>query len=476
VNLKKYIPSAFSAHGIFASVSLVFGFSFIAIVPPLWGIDEIAHFARSYQVSTGGLLPHQNEDKSYGGVLPVNLIDLNNYVYGDLINNKATGSIFSRTDVDSGAVYRNILSVGFADKDKEYAFPGSAAYSPVAYAPPAIGIFIAEIFSGTIGESIFLARTFSLLCYIALVGTAIWMLRATRLKWVVFLIGLMPMSLFQASIVNADGLMIGLALLFMAVFLNLITSKADISYLKSKISVLIIIGALIPLVKVNYIFLSAILFLLPSNIFKNKKYEWSIKIAGIGIAGVITAIWLAIARNVSASIGNLRPDGAVVDVKGQLFNILGNPVEFVEVTLRTLVMYGDQYPQQITGMMGWNLIAIPLTSCILLSFTIFLAIIYALRDLALHRTRLLLAGLISLIGVLGIFGVLYLTFTPVGKGVVDGIQGRYFIPFLMPIALGLLIYLPVKVDMTQRQATTIFSLISIFVLAIATAYYSIATH
>ena len=72
--------------------------------------------------------------------------------------------------------------------------------------------------------------------------------------------------------------------------------------------------------------------------------------------------------------------------------------------------------------------------------------------------------IVLLLGILliaaGVFGALYFAWTPYAYSYVEGVQGRYFIPLLVP----LVIVLAFKVKNIKLECTTVYSLITIISL------------
>lgn len=61
---------------------------------------------------------------------------------------------------------------------------------------------------------------------------------------------------------------------------------------------------------------------------------------------------------------------------------------------------------------------------------------------------------------------LYITFTPVGKLSIDGVQGRYFAPLVLPLLL-LFQTNKIKCDFSKEQLNSIAVLSSFFVLSVS---------
>jgi uncharacterized membrane protein len=81
-----------------------------------------------------------------------------------------------------------------------------------------------------------------------------------------------------------------------------------------------------------------------------------------------------------------------------------------------------------------------------------------------------------ILGILGVFGALYISFNPVGRSVVDGIQGRYFIPLAIPGVLAVATFIPIEVRIKDKAVPYIFSSISAICLVVSVIYYYLVTY
>ena len=91
----------------------------------------------------------------------------------------------------------------------------------------------------------------------------------------------------------------------------------------------------------------------------------------------------------------------------------------------------------------------------------FVASLYADKIKLRYGLLFLTVGILSAISVIIL---LYLTFNPVGQSIVIGVQGRYFIPCLIFIAIGLPLLLRMKIVMSDRYAKILFTSIATIVL------------
>lgn len=97
------------------------------------------------------------------------------------------------------------------------------------------------------------------------------------------------------------------------------------------------------------------------------------------------------------------------------------------------------------------------------------------------KKQIVVIAALLVAGCLAVFGTLYLTYSRVRFPVVEGVQGRYFIPFLPLLAVlgGLILEkLGVKVDVTKKTGFKISASLAVLVtvsLTFAAAKYYLIT-
>lgn len=436
------------AYRLFAVITVLFGGVFVFLVPPLWGLDEISHFNRVYHITEGKITPQKGDKDHYGGFIPTHLAELDKHVYTDLTNNSGKPAS-GRADVDSVREYGRLLAADFnAEQERSIA---TAEYSPVAYAGALIGAFAAKIIDGNIGVYIYLSRIASLLFYVAVGMLSLYLLRNFKVKWLFFTILLFPVCVFQAAVISADSTAMALAVLLMAAFFRLATNDK-----KTKRQTGVLFGVmaaaaiLLPLTKSNYALLSFATLLAPLVAFGTLHIRIIIKLFVVAAAAVMAFVWSRIASVTSASPYTQRQDGVLIVPGDQIAFLLDNPLRLVTATLKSVVNDSDSYLQSMATSLGWNSVPVSYVVGVLLVVALCVAVSYVKPDLARLKRRLLLLNCIVGIAAFGVFAALYIGFTPTGHGTVDGIQGRYFLPLLIPILMLVAAYVPVKkIEFTQ---------------------------
>lgn len=469
--IKKLIKRINEPAILFIPIALVFGTLYATITPPLWGTDETSHFARVYQLSKGVILPPM-EENNFGGKIPENLITLSDYVKQDLLDNRGGGSL-SRKDITNRKKYQELGDVGFSKTQTQYIW--SASYSIVSYTGSLLGVIVANIFGATINQAILFARIGALVVYAAVIFLTLWILRKTKLKWIFFVLALLPISLYQASVVTADNVANGLALLLIALVMRLCIEGYENNN-KNLLYLAIATAILLPLVKINYIILSASLLVLPAYHIQYRKLRINLKYLGLVAATVCGVLWSLAVRVTAHGPVSQRPDGAPITPNKQLLFILSSPLKFMVVTARTVVHDIDSYLQSLLALIGWNYVTIPTAFILLLSISIFVAMLFAESDLEKIKREIFIVAGFSVLGMASIFVALYMAFNPTGYRVIEGVQGRYFLPFVMPVLLAIGVILPLEVKLKHKVAPYLFGFTSVVTLSVSVVYYIAATY
>lgn len=439
-----------SYENLFVLIALVVGLGLILITPPLWGLDEISHFSRVYQISQGNIFPDKGDVDTYGGPIPVNLDNLKEHVVSDFQDNVG-GSLLERGDLTGSEVYESLTSKEFNDHDTVI-FTWTASYSPFAYLGHVIGAIISNILNLNIGQTIALTRLSGLIFYISLVYVAIRIHRNNiKLQPLLFVVALIPTSIYQASVVTVDSTSIAFSLLFVSLLFYVLLNRDKVSSSILKyVAVLSLIAGMLALTKVNYLLLGFLVLFIPNKYYKNNRYALLGRSIGLVCTILPAVLWAMVNQGVGAAPVSQRPDGLEVSSSGQLMYVLDSPIEFILVFVKSLIHYGDAYVVSVFNVMG-NTFSSFIWVTILFIIMLFLAAFYA-KSIFQKYSNIIHAGfLISILCIGSIFLALYLVFNPVGNHIIDGVQGRYFIPIIVPTVAFIATMIPIKIQIKSEN-------------------------
>lgn len=458
---------------IFVLTVLVFGGVSVVLIPPFWGLDETQHFNRAFQVSELKLVPVKTSS-AYGGTIPRSVIESQNEWRRDLINNSQE-PILERKDVDNNREQRELLNQPLNTEKNEIDFAGSATYNPISYIAPASSIVTARVLNLNVNQTLILARLVSLLVYTSVVFFALTLLRPYKSKWLVVIVALLPVSIFEAATVNADSLLYAVSLLLFGSIVAVLNSKSKSTLAKKA---MIVSALLIPLLKINYIFLSFVTTIMPKEVAKKADFRVRLKRWIIPIIVILLSLlWLWLARGVASNVGSsLRGMNETISISGQMSAIIHNPILPIKALIATIIKYGDMYFYGLTGRLAWNWMPIPMAVVFLAYLMILIAVIFAKEEFAKHKMTYRKSLWLSLFGIAGILATFYLTYSPVGSTLIEGLQGRYFIPFIPFIGAAISPFIPVSLKISKNKEAVLFFGSSIVALIVSTLFYFVGTY
>ena len=420
------VQSRFLLNRLFAFVVAVVALAGVltsSLITPLNQIpDEPNHFFRATQISFGSLVGSKDA-RSGGAELPTNTL-LAAGLFDDLVGRP--------THKAALATLRNLEWVGWNTRTGFIAFPNTVTYGPVGYIPQAFAVLIGRDAGLGVVRTYYLARLFASVTFVALAGCAIALCRNGAL-FLALAVSL-PMSLFLAGSVSQDGMIIGLSALLAAVTTRL---RAGAHWGLGAWALAGLGFGILGMAKPPGVAFALIpLLVVPLS-------DWRRGWICPAIALALTFAWLVcgVAPAKTALIVDAR-----YSESGQVLWIVHHPAQFLRMLLHTFNHFQWEYADTMIGRLGWldtflpdwlhplalTLLAVALTGAFIVSrHTPDRPSVPTERG-ALCRAWLSTAGIIAVqvTYVVGIATVLYITWTPVGAPIVDGVQGRYFLPAL----------------------------------------------
>ena len=412
---------------------------FMICMPTFKNHDELYHWYRAYEVSTGKFMTGIDGD-TLGSMLPENI-----------------GSFYGKNweDITYGDV-KDKLSVSI-DKENEALIYSetSAVYSFVQYIPQAIGIFITRIFTDKVLLLAYGGRIMNILFSILLIYFAIKKIPFG--KKILLVLSFIPIAIEGFSSLSPDAMTISMSFFYIAYILSLAFSKENHIIDAKKIVILTVLSVIVALCKIVYLPLILLMFIIPKEKFKSEKKIKNIILIGL-TAVIINLIWLMIA---GMYLSRFREG----DSSLQVISILMHPIKYLQNCLYTLNLNGQKYIYSMFGgELGWGeftqLYAIvPYT--IALIFVWITITDQTIKDkFKLYQKVWIALASIAIIGL--IFTSLYVQWTTLGSDSILGIQGRYFIPILPLVAILIGSNLKVKTD--YNEVTTCKNIASVGVV------------
>ena len=394
----------FKIEKIFLTIVIPIGIMYMFIIPIGRVPDEQNHFYRAYEISKGYFTSLKIETGRAGNYFSSNfkyVLDVNNNYDKELKN----------------------MNLKVDDTKEFYIFTNTSLYAFVSYLPQTIGIKIGSILNLPIFWIAMLGRITNFAFWVLLMYFSIKKMPFKKLS--ILVICFLPMMLQEAVSLSADTITIGMSFFLISYILSI--KYDDKKKLEKKDKIILSLSAItLSLCKIVYMPLCLLMFLIPENKFINKKRKY-IEIGVLAaIVVIINVIWLAI------SSGYLIDFNEGVNAAEQVKFILCNPIKYIEIIFVSIYSYFGIY---MFGLVGGSLCNFDVVLSDIYSYLLIIILILtcALDSTKLKKYDKISMGLIILIVSALIFTSLYVQWTPVANYVVDGVQGRYFIPLLIPI-------------------------------------------
>jgi len=419
----------FKPQKIFLFTAIFWGTISVFITPPFQVPDEPAHFFRAYQIASGNFFP-VTQNNMVGGIIPLSIIKTVDFFV------KIPFHTEQKTDFEK---IKKSLALSLNPKVTSFTFfPNTATYAPVLYVPQSFAISIGKCFNTTPLLILYAARIFTLvswtiLIYLAIVLTPVY-------KYLFTLLALTPMSVFQAASMSPDSLTIGAAFLFIAVIFRL-SFNADKGLKKLDLLYLIVLLIFLTLSRYAYCFLYLLFFLIPVRKADSLKHY------------LLAAMLLLIITCITLLIGGSFVKHIYESIDPSM-SFYGNPAKKVQPYLqiqfilthitcyfKTLFVTFWTYKffiHSFIGKLGWLDTPLPLTYVLMASFTLIFISVCEFSQyvvISIRQKLIMLTSICSVIVVISL--LLYLSWSPVGSSIIEGIQGRYFIP-IAPLVFTLL--------------------------------------
>jgi uncharacterized membrane protein len=399
--------------------ALVFGTFFALLTPILDVPDESTHLGKAFMVANGYLF-----DAPGGAVVSNGL-------------GQITDLHLAKQTIVNTTLHGQTIADGFGNSTL-----GNGQFF-LAYIPSAIVIFFFRIFHAGILPLFYAGRIINLVIYAIFAYFAVK--TAPRFKIFFAVVALMPMSLYIAASYNRDFLTYALALLLAAYFTKMLFEK-DLVVGKKQTIVFIILCSLTAMLKYNLLPLCLLMLFIPASRFTSKKSKAINAILAVVIpvaaaAGLYAINTYLISATGSADSSALTAGGVNLmgaNVGAQLQFMLSSLTTSVSIFIRSFVN-NTYYITQLFSF-GWLTYSPPEVFIYLyIGFFALVAFVYSKYENGAINIEDTKMSFISRFGIFIVIALsyvlvnllLYLTWTPVGAGTIQGVQGRYFIPLLL---------------------------------------------
>ena len=380
------------------------------VTPPYQVPDEVEHFLRTLNLSQ-----YNFQESPYNNISSANIY-FPDYQKLDYSNVNKDNHVEIDGLIKSWEVSRPI-KVPYGKKQQT---PNLA----IAYLIPAVFVKIASVISNS---AMFIFLTGRLGSYLVNFWLTYLAIKITpKYKKIFLFVATMPMVFQTMGSYSYDGILNAMCILFMALTMRCISERKPIKV--STMLYMLLLISLITIIKVPYVLLGSVVFFIPKENFSNKRVNKWLYI----IIGVVLTLMLYEMNIIFFNIGN-KGTKAVAVINNNLSFLMANPFRIFPILINTMIIYGNFYILSIVGYFGWFYINMdPIFKYAM--FGIVIGLLGSQKSILSWKQKTFL--LIMIIGVaLGIFLALYFAWTPYKLMHIEGVQGRYFIPLLIPLAL-----------------------------------------
>jgi uncharacterized membrane protein len=407
----------------FLLVALLVGGALVFVTPPFQVPDEPAHFFRAWDVSEGRLMRWEQTGRG-GSELPASVAGLAAVLLGDTPGHPERKVAVSQIR----AGLRVPLDPG--NRVPVY-FPNSVLYTFVPYVPQALVIVAGRAVDASPLVTFYGARLAAFL--VSTLLTAFAIRRAPSFRWLLALLALTPMALFQRSSVSADALTIASAFVLGALAARLAWGP-EIPDRERRRDFLLLTAAAVALClcKPAYVLLAAAVLLIPARRLPGGRRAPALLPCGLAV-GLAFAAAMANGRLTEVE---LRP-GVGVNAAAQIHDATREPFRFLGVVARDYLVHADRYLAQLVGQLGWLDVKLPL---VFLALYLVFLVAFGLLDGEGVRIEPWQRGLLALMvtgTLLLLSAAQYAIWTPYRASYLEGLQGRYYMP-VVPVAVWLL--------------------------------------
>lgn len=406
-----------SLERMFLPVGLILGLLYLAGIPLAAGPDETRHMATAYALSNQ-IMGREAVDEE--GYVPARAEDLPER-YG-------LNRIPDRDSLIKS--YEGLGNRSLAQGEGRLRKP--LKESPILYLPQALGMTLARMMGWNGLWLYYLARLFGLLFYLWVVFLAIRIMPFG--KRLLFFVACLPMCMQQAAVITYDTMILAFSFLMVAHVLYLAYEKERVS-VWDWVPSMVCMAVLLP-VKIVYVFLALLLLLVPGEKYRFRLGTWCG--AGAALLGGLLAS-AAVKATKTADILS-RQEWTVPwgdEPAYTLSYVLEQPLETLGVFWNSLVELGKDYLGTMIGRYLCTYFDIRIDYWILWGFLAIL-ILAALREgkktAAFSPWQRCLFVFIFAGSALAACLSMLLAYTSVYSPVLQGVQGRYFLPAL-PVLL-----------------------------------------
>lgn len=410
--IKKMKQKSWPIEKIFLVLGLFIGAFYVFALPIGRVPDEGSHFYRAYELSNGHFVSEVSDSGTIGSQESSDI----NFVQ------EFTKKQVSYADV---ANYFNLYP---DETNQSFVINSAYNYNIFSYLPQVTGLWLGKLFHLPLIATTYLAKLLNLIVCILILYFSLKYIPI--LKNILFLLAFLPISMQAMASFSPDGLVIATATALISfVLYSIYTFKKPFS--KKHFLFMFIVCLFLSMSKIAYAPLCLLLFAIPKERFKTTKHKY-LSIIGMGsVIFLLLVLWLILAPSMQS----------VSDSSAQISTILHQPIKYLAILVNSLSTNFNLY---LFGLFGAYLEWFSITLSPLYIIPSFIIFIVLCRDycqkITITKSFKYLAAFVSFAIIFITFTTMFIQWTKTGETVIDGVQGRYFLPLFLLIPV---LFLPI---------------------------------
>lgn len=450
-NLYLRIRQKVKIHHVYICTAFIWGLVMVFMVPPFQVPDEESHFRKALAVGNAqlvcddGMLEIPEEAVYFSETINPNAIIFHENVTFDV-------ELVRDYEYDDGG----------KDKPVEVESP-LCAISPISHLVPAVPAAAGALTGANQLLIFYLMRIANLTVGVLLISLSISLLPYG--KRIAFLLGLLPMTIFLLASVNYDALFIPILFVFIASVLHLMEREKAIGL--KEILILIFLTIVISTTKLAFVPMILISLILRPKLFKG---GWK----GFLLFGLVLLLSNCAAIILFQNLGGALTSPEWTDPSVQIQDIVSDPLGYLVIFARTVLRNGVWYARSMIGTLGWLDYRLTTLTYVLMSVAGFLFGMVEGKKVKMLQWQKVALILLSLATVVIIMTGMYIFSTHPGVEMIEGVQGRYFIPIAFAVLLPAVSYIPHSWTLfAERRLFTYGMFVVIVISAVDTVWQTI---
>lgn len=316
--------------------------------------------------------------------------------------------------------------------------------------PGAIGIKIVDIFSNSPMVIFYAGRLFNFLVAFLIIIFAFKII-PDKYKKLLLMIVLIPMLIQQMVSYSYDAMLNAFCLLLIAYLIKFYEEK---SIAMKDLIIYSFVSLIVLDIKIPYLILSLPIIFINKEKFGTEKFSKIKKLLMVFLILLVGYFGFKYLSTMGVPTVSAKDATGINSISSVLFH----PRYLLSLIYHTLQHYGISYIESLIGKFAWyskhfNLL-------LLYSYLLFLVLVALSENSKIGARDKIINILLDMMLIASVFLAMYIYWTPVGSKIIEGVQGRYFLP-----ALALLLFMIIpKKKLVKLENKTIYSFINITLL------------